>query len=92
MKMPFGIHKDKDITEVPTPYLTWLETTSIEDWLRGIIVSELGRRKFEGQSITTKWPRDVCLEKLHSVLKMCPDDMFSKSYGLGEFSIRLERK
>ena len=32
MKMPFGKHKDKELTEIPRGYLRWLRQ---QDWLGG---------------------------------------------------------
>ena len=32
MKMPFGKHKDKELTEIPKGYLRWLRQ---QDWLSG---------------------------------------------------------
>jgi len=32
MKMPFGKHKDKDLTEIPKGYLRWLRS---QDWVAG---------------------------------------------------------
>jgi hypothetical protein len=32
MKMPFGKHKDKELTEIPRGYLRWLRS---QDWVAG---------------------------------------------------------
>ena len=32
MKMPFGKHKDKEVSEIPRGYLRWLRR---QDWLGG---------------------------------------------------------
>lgn len=46
MRMPWGKHRDKDLSEVPLGYLAWaLEEADSLDWrLRDELVSEVGRR------------------------------------------------
>lgn len=42
--MPFGKHKGKPISAVPTPYLEWYRGEGRKGWLLDAVVAELGRR------------------------------------------------
>jgi uncharacterized protein (DUF3820 family) len=44
MKMPFGKHKDKDLSEIPKPYLRWLRGQEwIGGWLAYALDEALGK-------------------------------------------------
>lgn len=56
MKMPFGKHQDRDLTEIPRPYLRWLRTQpwlgawlvkAIDDVLNGKTVASSDEESFE---------------------------------------------
>jgi hypothetical protein len=39
--MPFGKYKDKELTEIPRPYLCWLRT---QEWVGGWLAGQCCRR------------------------------------------------
>lgn len=43
MKMPFGKHKGKELTEIPKGYLHWLRSQDwLNGWLKNAVAEALG--------------------------------------------------
>src|SRR5262245_14711934 len=56
--LPFGKHKDKPLSEVPTAYLTWLaRECKLSSGLRQAIAAELASRGVEPSAIPAPTPR-----------------------------------
>ena len=49
MKMPFGKHKDRELTEIPKGYLRWLRS---QDWLGGWLAN--GVAEALGEAVAEK--------------------------------------
>jgi hypothetical protein len=43
-RMPFGRHRGRPLSAIPTDYLHWLKTIDTEPWLRNAVEAELLRR------------------------------------------------
>jgi len=62
MKMPFGKHKDKELTEIPKGYLRWLRT---QDWVGGWLANAVDQ-VLDGKPQEPEPSRD---ELVHQIVK-----------------------
>ena len=69
MRMPFGAYKDKDLTEIPKPYLRWLrEKEWVGLWLVKGIDRVLGDRPSKTDPPLEK-TSEISLDSLDEAMK-----------------------
>ena len=86
----FGKYKGSDIQDVPSTYLEWLVENSKEGPTQQMCNNELRRR--QGDSISTKLPRDVWAGKLAALIDVIPDNLINKTLDYKNFSITIKVK
>lgn len=95
MLMPFGMHKDKEISNLPTEYLAWCVGNIIASPVRTEIENELFRRQNPGKGLTKKYDPMTGANKLIEVILMLPNKFFQGPFTLntveGPIQVRIER-
>ena len=88
--LEFGKHKGSDIQDVPSTYLEWLVENSKEGPTQQMCNNDLRRR--QGDSISTKLPRDVWAGKLAALIDVIPDNLINQTLDYKNFSITIKVK
>ena len=86
----FGKYKGSDIQDVPSTYLEWLVENSKEGPTQQMCNNELRRR--QGDSVSTKLPRDVWTQKLTALIDVIPDNLLNQTVNYKNYSITIKVK
>lgn len=93
--MPFGLHKNKEISDLPTEYLAWCSGNIRDSPVRQEIIDELFRRNHPEKGVTKKYDPVTGANKLIEVILMLPHKFFECPFTLntieGQIQVRIER-